>query len=166
MALTPLAQSADVAARLRRALTTAEADGVDDLVEEASVKVLAHIGKGEDYFATVDIPTTVKIVTSRMVARVFEQAPAGVIPGTQQAGKTTGPFSTQTTFINGASSGGPWLTRSDRADLDNAMGANKVFGVDTLASSSIHAEWCALNFGALYCSCGVDIAGSIIFGTE
>lgn len=29
--------------------------------------------------------------------------------------------------------------------------------------SSIHAPWCALAFGALYCSCGADIAGYPIY---
>lgn len=34
------------------------------------------------------------------------------------------------------------------------------FAIDTaLGGGSIHAEACALNFGALYCSCGADIAG-------
>lgn len=31
------------------------------------------------------------------------------------------------------------------------------------AWSSIHAPWCALAFGALYCSCGADIAGYPIY---
>jgi hypothetical protein len=39
------------------------------------------------------------------------------------------------------------------------------FTVDTAPSfGGVHAEWCSLNFGATYCSCGVDIAGTVIFG--
>lgn len=38
------------------------------------------------------------------------------------------------------------------------------FSVDTAPSlSGLHADWCALNFGATYCSCGADIAGVPIF---
>lgn len=39
----------------------------------------------------------------------------------------------------------------------------KAFGVDTVGSVSAHLPWCALMFGATYCSCGVDIAGEPIF---
>ena len=36
----------------------------------------------------------------------------------------------------------------------------KVFAVDTAPSSgSAHMPWCALAFGALYCSCGADLTG-------
>ncbi len=133
--MTPLALSADVETRLGRALTTTEATKVPGLLEEASVKVLAHLGKGETYYDALTIPATVSIVTSRMVARVLEQVTAGVVPGTIQTGVTTGPFSNQTTFVAGSSNGSPWLTRSDRADLNNATGANKVFAVDRLATS-------------------------------
>ena len=39
------------------------------------------------------------------------------------------------------------------------------FSIDTAptASASAHLAWCALNFDATYCSCGVDIAGYPIF---
>ena len=33
------------------------------------------------------------------------------------------------------------------------------FAIDTVGGSSVHADICALNFGALYCSCGASIAG-------
>lgn len=133
--MTPLATSADVETRLGRTVTTAEQLRVPGLLEEASVKVLAHLGKGEAYYDALAIPATVTIVTSRIVARVIEQTTAGLIPGSVQTGVTTGPFSNQTTFAPGSSNGSPWLTRSDRADLDNAIGANKVLAVDTLATS-------------------------------
>lgn len=164
--MTPLASVADVEARLKPAnkhLATDDADYTSDLIDEATVKVLAHLGKSETFFDAEDIPATVTIVTSRMVSRVLEQGASNVIPGTTQAGETTGPFSNQVTFVAGAGNGSPWLTKSDKADLDNAYGANKVFGVDRVASGTIHAEWCSLNFGANYCSCGADIAGYPIY---
>ena len=47
--------------------------------------------------------------------------------------------------------------------LDVSSGA---FYVDTWAAWSTHLPWCSLNFGATYCSCGVDIAGYPIFELE
>lgn len=35
----------------------------------------------------------------------------------------------------------------------------KAFSVDTVGYCGVHADICALNFGATYCSCGADIAG-------
>lgn len=37
------------------------------------------------------------------------------------------------------------------------------FSIDTAPSGVTHLPWCSLMFGALYCSCGVDIAGTPIF---
>lgn len=37
------------------------------------------------------------------------------------------------------------------------------FAIDMIGFASMHLPWCALNFGATYCSCGVDIAGYPIF---
>ena len=40
---------------------------------------------------------------------------------------------------------------------------SKAYAVDTVGGCSAHLPWCSLMFGALYCSCGVDIAGVPIF---
>jgi translation initiation factor IF-1 len=37
------------------------------------------------------------------------------------------------------------------------------YTIDMLGEASIHLPWCSLAFGALYCSCGADIAGFPIF---
>ena len=37
------------------------------------------------------------------------------------------------------------------------------FSIDMVGVSSSHLPWCASMFGAVYCSCGVDIAGRPIF---
>ena len=42
-------------------------------------------------------------------------------------------------------------------------GSRLAFSVDTYPAPSAHLPWCALNFGASYCSCGVDIAEAPIF---
>lgn len=44
--------------------------------------------------------------------------------------------------------------------VDKTPGA---FVVDQLGVGTVHLPWCALMFGAAYCSCGVDIAGEPIF---
>lgn len=48
-------------------------------------------------------------------------------------------------------------------DLLAPAKASGAFTVDTVGVDSAHMPWCALNFGAVYCSCGVDIAGEPIF---
>lgn len=35
--------------------------------------------------------------------------------------------------------------------------SGKAFGIDTAGSSTVHADICALHFGAIYCSCGADL---------
>ena len=37
------------------------------------------------------------------------------------------------------------------------------YTIDMLGAANLHLPWCSYNFGALYCSCGVDIAGYPIF---
>ncbi|TAJ46354.1 MAG: hypothetical protein EPO52_17630 [Herbiconiux sp.] len=50
-----------------------------------------------------------------------------------------------------------WWTLLGLTEPDGA------FSLDMLGVSNVHLPWCALNFGATYCSCGVDIAGRPIF---
>lgn len=38
-----------------------------------------------------------------------------------------------------------------------------VFAIDTVPTVSAHLPWCSFSMGALYCSCGADIAGSPIY---
>lgn len=44
-------------------------------------------------------------------------------------------------------------------DLCRESGTGQAFTIDTIGTQSIHADICALNFGAVYCSCGAWIAG-------
>lgn len=37
------------------------------------------------------------------------------------------------------------------------------YAIDMTAGSVRHLPWCSIYFGAMYCSCGVDIAGKPIF---
>ncbi len=54
-------------------------------------------------------------------------------------------------------------TVADWWPLLGLNGSSGAYSVDMLGLSSAHLPWCSLNFGALYCSCGVDIAGTPIF---
>lgn len=165
--MTELARVADVEKRLKavdRHLATEDTPYTEGLIESASVMVTAYLGKSDDYFDDNPIPKAVTVVTAESVARVLRQGKANITPGTSQQGRTTGPFSQQTTFVAGAGSGSPWLTRADKETLDNVYGANRAFGIDRLASYSTHDVACSMNFGADYCSCGADIAGLPIYG--
>ena len=48
-------------------------------------------------------------------------------------------------------------------DLLAPATASGAFVIDTVGYGCSHLPWCALNFLAAYCSCGVDIAGYPIF---
>lgn len=50
-------------------------------------------------------------------------------------------------------------------ELCKESGKGKAFNVDVTprAATGVHRPWCALAFGALYCSCGADIAGHPIY---
>jgi hypothetical protein len=37
------------------------------------------------------------------------------------------------------------------------------YSIDTVGTATRHLPWCTLFFGATYCSCGTDLAGSPIF---
>lgn len=50
---------------------------------------------------------------------------------------------------------------SEIQQLQDICGGNDdlgIFAVDTVSTSVVHADICAINFGAIYCSCGADIA--------
>lgn len=48
-------------------------------------------------------------------------------------------------------------------ELCAESGTGQAFTIDTLGTSTIHAPWCSIYFGADYCSCGADIAGAPIY---
>lgn len=108
-----LASSVDVVDRLGRPLTTDETARVDGLLEEASALVSGHLRCVPD-----PVPDAVRIVASRMVARVFASVGAGgPEPGVSQMSQTMGPFAITRGFTADASSGGVWLTRQDKVML-------------------------------------------------
>jgi len=166
----------DVEARLRRDLTQEEDEYVGGIIDEAQVLVTAYLGRGENPFETEeDVPTAVRIVTSLMVARVIKEA-AAMPPeyfGAIQAGTTAGPFSEQVTFAKESRLGSPWLTRNDRETLAPYSAKTRAFSVDTIRpASACHSDVCSANnyagaaYWQAYCTCGADIAGEPIYGTD
>lgn len=72
----------------------------------------------------------------------------------------TGPFQFGGKVAN--PSGDFYLTKQERKALGD--GKQQAFGVQIAGPlASVHLPWCNLNFGALYCSCGADIAGEPIY---
>lgn len=164
--MTPLATDEDVETRLGRDLTTAESERTPGLLDEASVMVLGHMRLSEDYYDEIAIPNTVTIVTSRMVKRVLDQDANSAPANAEQVTQSAGIFSQTFGFSQGSNTGSPWLTKQDRADLDNISGDNKSFAVDTAPSAQcVHDVACSIYFGGA-CSCGADIACEPLYGVE
>lgn len=98
----------------------------------------------------------------RVVCAVVKRSmSAGELAGLESAQQGAGPY--QGTYKPANPHGDFYLTKAERHSLgDN--GAQKAFGGNvTGAASSSHRPWCSLAFGAVYCSCGADIAGEPIF---
>lgn len=105
-----LASIVDVEARLGRDISEDEVLRVDGLLEEASVLVESHLGREFEV-----APAAVRLVVSRMVARVLEAPDDGF--NSESASFTAGPFSKNVKYVAGASGGSPWLTAVDRKML-------------------------------------------------
>lgn len=103
-----LATALDVEARLGRPLTPAETGLTPGLLDEASAIVV-----GEGYVIATPVPPTIAIVVSRMVARVL-RSPEDA-DGLESTQLSAGSF--QMTQKYADSSGGPWLSKSDRQML-------------------------------------------------
>ena len=98
----------------------------------------------------------------RIVCAVVRRAmpDASGMEGMESIQQTTGPFSATFKPVNPA--GDFYLTKQEKLAL--GAGASKAFGA-TIAGGepSVHRPWCNLNFGATYCTCGADIAGTPIY---
>ena len=100
----------------------------------------------------------VKAVLRRAILRWVEAGTGGV----QQ--QSTGPFSTTITTQQSRSLFWP----SEVEQLQGVCatgGQGQAFAIDTAPDYTLasHSSYCALVFGALYCSCGADIATVAIY---
>lgn len=131
--MTVFCKKEDVEKRLRRVLTSDENTYLPGMIEEAQLLVVSYLGCGPDpYEEDEDVPDAVRVVTSRMVARVIQEA--DVAPeyfGATQIGETAGPFSQQVTFQSGTRIGSPWLAKADKEILNPYRCSGKAFSIDT-----------------------------------
>jgi hypothetical protein len=104
----------DVQARLRRDLTDDEAEQFDGLAEEANALVEGYLAIVYDDDDTV--PRPVIVVTSRAIARMFKDD--GLPSQADSLTRGMGPFSATTHLVADSTSGGPWLTKSDKMALE------------------------------------------------
>ena len=108
-------------------------------------------------------PTTDQLAEARLVLvgaiKRWTEAGSGAV--TQQ---TAGPFS-QTLDTRQRTGYNLWPSEIEQLQaICKTDGASRrAFSVDTGACGTAHLPWCSLMLGALYCSCGVDIAGEPIF---
>lgn len=155
----PYATTADLVARWRP-LTVSETGTATVLLGDASVKIRAEFPDVDERIAadpqTLD-PDVPKMVVCAMVKRAMLAGTDEAVAASVQ--EAAGPFSRSTTFVN--PTGDLYLTSAERRMLRTRV--QQAFTVRMGYEASQHLPWCASMFGALYCSCGVDIAGTPIF---
>lgn len=113
-------------------------------------------------------PTTDQLAEAKLVligaVKRWVEAGAGSL---QQ--QTAGPFGITVDTRQKSSGYNLWPSEIEQLQEICANGTTNsagAFSITPAASTTTgHAPWCALNFGANYCSCGADIAGYPIFET-
>ena len=131
-----------------------------ELIEAMVAGANAKASRVAPCLASTDpAPTADQLAEAKLVllGAVKRWAEAGAGSFQQQ---TAGPFSVSTDTRQ-RSGFNLWPSEIEALQaLCRTSGPATAFAVDTaLDVGSIHAPWCALNFGANYCSCGADIAG-------
>lgn len=113
---TPVTTPSDVERLLGRGLDDGDQARVEGLIEEAEVLIEGYLGR-----IPQPVPRRVRVVATRMVARVLEQPDADAF-FTESVQHSAGPFSETRRFTTGASGGAPWLTAVDKQMLKPAGG--------------------------------------------
>lgn len=106
-----LANLDDVKDRLPEHTTIDERE-VHGLIHEATILVESHLRKT---FHEDEIPQAVRVVVSRMVARVLQAPKSTQFQESMQV--SAGPFSHSGKFVGGGSGGAPWLSAQDKTML-------------------------------------------------
>lgn len=135
-------------------------DGAETLIEDAeALAVLVAPCLGD-----ADL-SDLKIAQARAILRgaVLRWSEAGTGATSQQ---TAGPFSQ--TITTSARRNSFWPSEiKDLQLVCRVAGSGKAYSVDAApAFGTIHALICSLHFGAMYCSCGADIAGVPLWPAE
>lgn len=154
------AEVSDLEARWRP-LNPEESTRAGVLLEDASSMLRVELPEID---ARLDaVPPTLdagipRMIVCKMVQRAMQSGAEGAAVTALQ--QTAGPFSQSTSYAN--PQGDLYLSKAERKML--GLGRASAFSIDTRRSGrSGHLPWCSLMFGAVYCSCGVDIAGSPIY---
>lgn len=95
----------------------------------------------------------------------WNDAGSGAVQTTQEQ---TGPFGVQQTIAPQVRKSMFWPSEIEQLQGICSSGEKgKAYAVDTApggsSTAALHAPWCSYHFGALYCSCGVDLAGFPMF---
>lgn len=134
-----------------------QAELVDAMVAGANARAsrVAPCLAATDPAPTADQLAEAKLILLGAVQR-WTEAGAGAF---QQ--QTAGPYSV-TTDTRQRSGFNLWPSEIEALQaLCRTSGPAAAFSVDTAPGcGSIHSPICALNFGALYCSCGADLTGT------
>lgn len=139
----------DIGVALGRAPSTAETVQWAMWIDDAMLLIGARLGD----VTQLDQAKLDYVVREAVVAHVRHPDDA------TQVSETTGPFNTSRSYRSGK---GRVQIIEEWWELlsPDESGA---FVIDTVGASSVHQPWCALSFGADYCSCGADIAGYPIY---
>lgn len=133
---------------------------VDAMVAGANAKAarVAPCLSSEDPAPADDQVAEAKLILIGAVKRWVE-AGSGALQS-----QTAGPFGVT---VDTRQRGGFNLWPSEIEQLQaicKDINAGKAYAIDTAPSlGGAHLPWCALNFGATYCSCGADVADEPIY---
>lgn len=128
----------------------------DDDLKAGTVTLLVDLVTGvidEVATFTEPYPVRVKAIALEVAARAYTN-PSGL------SSRTTSIDDYSTTDRWDAKAAGVFLTPSERDAVIIASGGSAgggAFAVDTVSTTITHADICAINFGALYCSCGASL---------
>ena len=119
-------------------------------VETLIAQIEAEVLEITDPLLVADHPIWVSGVIRVAVGRAYDN------PRSDES-QTTGPFSRRLAPAGGL------LLASERRRLAKLAGTDGAFSITPSGGVGVHAEVCALYFGADYCSCGADIAGFALY---
>lgn len=110
-------------------------------------------------------PTTEQLAEAKLVLvgamKRWVEAGAGALQS-----QTVGPFGMTVDTRQRSSGFNLWPSEINQLQeicQSNTTGSSGAFSFSPSGAASAHLPWCSLNFGATYCSCGVDIAGYPIY---
>lgn len=146
MAVTP----ANIGVALGRAFTTAESAQWTQWIADALMLIEARLGDS----AALDQAKLDYVVREAVAAHIRHPDDATQVSVSIDDGSSSRTYKSgkgRVTILDEW-----WHLLSPAASL-------VAFTIDTVGSTGNHLDWCSYTLGALYCSCGVDIAGTPIY---